>query len=113
MRYTVRFAHTQYLDLVEHMVRDPEFRLPEGIYRGIDVVVEASDAETALRRAGERLGWPDHELSLIPFNVTSELQTRALTEAMRGTRALLDVWTRTGLLRASDDVAAAVGIHPR
>lgn len=98
MRYTVRFANAKYLRFVEQYAADPKFQLPEGVYRGLDVVVEASDAEEALRRAVQELAWPDAEMTLAPMSIASEVETRASMEAYAAARALLRLWAAHGLL---------------
>lgn len=92
MRYTVRFAHARYLDLAKKWLEDDAFQVPPGVYRGLDVVVEAPNAVEALEKAVHELGWPDHELNLIPFSVTGETSMRAELETRRSSDALLEFW---------------------
>lgn len=112
MRYTVRFSHSKYLELIERFVREPDFHVPEGVYRGLDVVVEAPDPKAALQLAAERLGWPDKEVSLVPYSVTGDIASRAAIDAMLGTRALLELWRSAGVEFGYTEAATAVGLAP-
>lgn len=112
MRYTVRYASSRYLGLVERFVQDPDFVLPEGVYRGLDVVVEAEGPEEALRLAAERLGWPDDEMSLVPFGITNGLAARAGLESMRDTLAIFQMWREAGFFDGHEDMEATLGIPP-
>ncbi len=77
----VNFAHRKYLEFQRGLLSGAvEYRLPLGLYRQIVVVVEADSEGEAIDRALNSLGWPDHELELVPMSVISQ---SALAEQMR------------------------------
>ncbi len=94
MRFVVNFAHRKYVHVQEMLRSPPEgFALPLGLYRQLAVVVEATSSREAIERARAELGWPDHEVDLVPVGVMSQAEMTGLSKARRhATDALAQHW---------------------
>jgi hypothetical protein len=93
VRYTVTFAHSRYLRQFDEYLGDGR-EYPEGVSRMIAVTVEADNPEEALQVACDRLGWPDHEIDMIPYAIDSEMQARGRIDQKLASDALLSFWRR-------------------